>query len=294
MKCPYCGAETRPPICEYCGSEIVQTSNVVNNVGDTTPESNQRCSKCGSRNITFRREKQGEVREKNVNRVVYRTVGVCRDCGCTWFADGAPAQPKKRKTWLWVLGWIFIFPVPLTILILRKKDMNMFLRALLIALAWIVFFGFAYSNESSSTSLSTSSTKQSPPQTSAASTASGKSSTNEKPDFLLSWNEAGEYGEKLTLDEGTELENSFYAFYLPEGTYSVINLSDSITTQVTEYGGIKAGEKWDEYITEGCETPLVLAPGEGIQKYKIKDGQFIKLSDGGTNIGFTLVDESKD
>ena len=48
--------------------------------------------------------------------------------------------PKKRKTWLWVLGWLFIFPVPLTILMLRKKDMKPAVKYGIIAAGWIVYF----------------------------------------------------------------------------------------------------------------------------------------------------------
>ena len=34
MKCPYCGAETKSPTCEYCGSDIpTEVSNVVTSVG---------------------------------------------------------------------------------------------------------------------------------------------------------------------------------------------------------------------------------------------------------------------
>ena len=79
------------------------------------------CPKCGSTNIQFRRENQGEVRGKNYKQVVHRTVGYCKDCGETWYSSSESEMPKKRKTWLWVLGWICIFPVPLTILMLRKK-----------------------------------------------------------------------------------------------------------------------------------------------------------------------------
>ncbi len=32
-----------------------------------------------------------------------------------------PQEPKK-KTWLWVLGWIFCFPIPVMVLIWRKKN----------------------------------------------------------------------------------------------------------------------------------------------------------------------------
>lgn len=47
---------------------------------------------------------------------------------------------KKRKTWLWVLGWICIFPVPLTILMLRKKNMKPAVKYGIIAAAWLLFF----------------------------------------------------------------------------------------------------------------------------------------------------------
>ena len=56
-------------------------------------------------------------------------------------------QPKKRRTWLWVLGWIFIFPVPLTILMLRKKDMKPVLKYGIIAAAWIVYLLIAFSGK---------------------------------------------------------------------------------------------------------------------------------------------------
>lgn len=61
------------------------------------------------------------------------------------------AQPeKKRKTWLWVLGWIFIFPVPLTILILRNKTMNQGVRIGIIVVAWLVYLFIGLGNSTSS------------------------------------------------------------------------------------------------------------------------------------------------
>lgn len=47
--------------------------------------------------------------------------------------------PKKRKTWLWVLGWLCIFPVPLTIIMLRKKSMDARVRYGIIAAGWLVY-----------------------------------------------------------------------------------------------------------------------------------------------------------
>lgn len=52
--------------------------------------------------------------------------------------------PKKRKTWLWVLGWIFIFPVPLTILMLRNGKIDKRVRYVIIALGWLVYLAIAF------------------------------------------------------------------------------------------------------------------------------------------------------
>ena len=59
-------------------------------------------------------------------------------------------MPKKRKTWLWVLGWIFIFPLPLTILMLRKKEMNPVLKYGVVAAAWLVYLLIAFAGGGSS------------------------------------------------------------------------------------------------------------------------------------------------
>lgn len=59
-------------------------------------------------------------------------------------------KQKKRKTWLWVLGWICIFPLPLTILLLRKPNMNKILKGAVLACAWALYLliGFAGTGES--------------------------------------------------------------------------------------------------------------------------------------------------
>ena len=147
MKCPSCGAEITPnsKFCESCGSQISydmkREQELLNRQG---------CPKCGSSNITFNREKQGEIKGKRGTAVVRRTVGVCMDCGNTWYADKQEPQ-KKSKTWLWVLGWICIFPIPLTILLLRKKDMNPILKYGVIALGWLVYLIIALSGSSEDT-----------------------------------------------------------------------------------------------------------------------------------------------
>ncbi len=128
MKCPYCGAETSGNSCEYCGSQLSERQ-----------EQKVRCNKCGSTNVTFKRENQGEVRGKNAKQIVHKTVGMCKDCGNTWYIGEAQTKVKKRKTWLWVLGWLFIFPVPLTILMLKNRKLKPGIRYGIIAAAWIVY-----------------------------------------------------------------------------------------------------------------------------------------------------------
>lgn len=132
MKCPNCGADipNNAKFCEYCRTQItaemLKEQELINKNG---------CPRCGSTNITFGREKQGEVRGKRDTKVIRSTVGLCKDCGYTWHVDDG--QQNGNLT-LWVLGWIFFFPIPLTILILRKKNMKPALKYGLIAALWIV------------------------------------------------------------------------------------------------------------------------------------------------------------
>ena len=142
MKCPSCGAETQGKFCEYCGSEMPQEKPRVGG-----------CPKCGSTNITFKRERVGTATQRSshkniigtgrtgqsVSQSAYRTVGLCQNCGFTWNPNTA-SNGSGKKTWLWVLGWICIFPVPLTILILRKKDMKPAVKYGIITAAWLLLF----------------------------------------------------------------------------------------------------------------------------------------------------------
>lgn len=152
MKCPNCGADIKDgsKFCEFCGSSITanmkRDQEYVNKAG---------CPKCGSSNIKFDREKQGEIRGKKGTAVVRSTVGFCKDCGYTWHTAGSSNQPKKKKTWLWVLGWICIFPLPLTILLLRKKDMKPALKYGIIAVAWIIYLIIGLGGNSSDTKTTT-------------------------------------------------------------------------------------------------------------------------------------------
>lgn len=129
--------------CTFCGSQIT-----VEMQKEREQLNKSGCPKCGSTNVTFNREKQGELKGKNGTVVVRSTIGLCKDCGYTWSTTNTTQPQKKNKTWLWVLGWIFVFPVPLTILMLRKKDMKPALKYGIIAAAWIVYLIIGLSGNS--------------------------------------------------------------------------------------------------------------------------------------------------
>ena len=64
---------------------------------------------------------------------------------------GKNGEPKKkRRTWLWILGWICIFPLPLTILLLRNKKMKPVLKYAIIAITWLMYLLLGLSINSSS------------------------------------------------------------------------------------------------------------------------------------------------
>lgn len=153
MKCPNCGAEIgNSKTCSFCGSNI--TAKMLREQEQLNMKG---CPSCGSTNIQFRRENQGEIRGKSAKQVIYRTVGFCKDCGTTWYpnqSNEVMAPLKPRKTWLWVLGWIFVFPLPLTILMLRKKEMKPLLKYGIIVIGWLVYFVIASGSQSDKASSS--------------------------------------------------------------------------------------------------------------------------------------------
>lgn len=118
MKCPNCGAEIKEDtkVCDFCGSGIT-----IDMQREQEQLKKKGCPSCGSTNISFSREKQGEVKGKKGTAVVRATVGICKDCGYTWQITGSASTKKSNKMVWWVLGWLFFFPAPVMVLIWRKK-----------------------------------------------------------------------------------------------------------------------------------------------------------------------------
>ncbi len=227
MKCPNCGAEVKSTsrFCEYCGSSVSPQM-----IKEQEQLNKAVCPKCGSTNISYSREKQGEIKGKRGTAVIRSTIGVCKDCGYTWQTDSGTPTAKKSNTWLWVLGWICIFPIPLTILLLRKKDMKPSLKYGIIAVAWIVYLIIALSGGSSKE------------QTTSASTESASTES------VISKDETAKYQDNLQnyLDEIVNTDISSYDVptklaekygldcYSGIGSYIVANQGDLNVNKVSD------------------------------------------------------------
>ena len=157
MKCPSCGAEigANKKFCEACGSQISYEMR-----REQEQVNKQGCPQCGSSNIQFRRENQGEIRGKKSKQVVHRTVGFCKDCGYTWYPSGANSAPQKSNLVWWILGWIFFFPAPVMVLIWRKKntwDIKIKIAVTVVLWLLIIIIGSTGNKDDSKTTDSTSS-----------------------------------------------------------------------------------------------------------------------------------------
>lgn len=97
----------------------------------------QKCPRCGSTNIQYRRENQGEVRRGKKKYIVHKTIGICHDCGKTW--DGNRKERSSNPSvGAWVCLWLFLFPVALTI-VLYKSNLDKRLKYGLIGAMWGFF-----------------------------------------------------------------------------------------------------------------------------------------------------------
>jgi ribosomal protein L40E len=147
-------------VCRFCGTENADAAKVCSSCGAN--EFKHKCGNCGTLfdegNFCPKCGVKADAKAKkcpNCGAEYYSAA--CPDCGyanrntetTVVYANITKQPTKKRKTWLWVLGWIFIFPVPLTILMLRNQKMNKWVRVGIIAIAWIFYFGIAFTGRGS-------------------------------------------------------------------------------------------------------------------------------------------------
>ena len=136
LNCPKCGAQLKiddkitKGFCEHCGTVVLIDDEVQHIQYDNAEEA-------------------GYNFEKGRQRARAEVQGVS---GQTSFGMEKMQPPKKkRRTWLWVLGWIFIFPVPLTVLIGRSK-LKKPMKVILIVALWAIILLIAALNKKSESS----------------------------------------------------------------------------------------------------------------------------------------------
>ena len=129
LYCPKCGvkAGTRAKVCPSCGEKYF--SNACPNCGYTANRANY--------NNTYNANYGNANPQRNVS-----------EPSAPVYTNQNTNQAPKRKTWLWVLGWIFCFPIPLTVLIVKNKKMSKVVKGVLIALLWLAVIIIGNSEDS--------------------------------------------------------------------------------------------------------------------------------------------------
>lgn len=179
MVCPNCGAslqvdaDQKNLTCSYCGNGLYVDDEVKHVQYDNAEETG------------YQFEKGRQRAQAEATRVQQQTFNM---------NFGKP--PKKRKTWLWVLGWIFIFPVPLTILMLRNQKLSKPVKIGIIVAAWIVYLiiglagGGSGDNKDSSNANTETTTIEQPAYNSAANDSTAGSSESVIDSFIAEINKS--------------------------------------------------------------------------------------------------------
>lgn len=179
MVCPNCGAslqvdaDQKNLTCSCCGNGLSVDDEVKHVQYDNAEETG------------YQFEKGRQRAQAEATRVQQQTFNM---------NFGKP--PKKRKTWLWVLGWIFIFPVPLTILMLRNQKLSKPVKIGIIVAAWIVYLiiglagGGSGDNKDSSNANTETKTIEQPAYNSAANDSTAGSSESAIDSFIAEINKS--------------------------------------------------------------------------------------------------------
>lgn len=114
-----------------------------------------------------------------------------------------------------------------------------------------------------------------------------ESQSAETNDIELIAGEQGEYGKMITMSAGTDMEESFYVYYVPAGTYEVTN-NGKYMTQVNVYEGFARNEEtgYDEYTNTG---DIKLIDSGATAAIEVPEGWFIEIHEP-AHISLTLTE----
>ena len=153
---------------------------------------------------------------------------------------------------------------------MKKRIVALFVLTLVLAFSAALVGCGGSSNANKSESASSAST--------ISSSASSEKDTSTA--MVLKDGDAGEFGEIVTVNEGTDFENTDTAFSIPAGQYEAKNPSTTSAVQISFYSaeGFQDVDGHQERIM-GTNSPVVLKAGEAKQ-IDIAEGDILVLSDG--------------
>ena len=98
--------------------------------------------------------------------------------------------------------------------------------------------------------------------------------------------EPGEYGTLLTMNAGTEFEETKYVYYVPAGRYRIENM-DKYPTQASVYQGVHVTEEgWEEPANTG---DVVVVGKDSVETITVPEGYYIELAEP-SHVLLTLVE----
>ncbi|MDD5806976.1 MAG: hypothetical protein PUD02_06570 [Eggerthellales bacterium] len=159
----------------------------------------------------------------------------------------------------------------------EKKSKKKWIIIAVVVVLLLLLVGSCSGGSDSSSSDSSDSSAASSSSSSAASEQASEDATEPEPQVIeLVAGEKGEYGKKLVMSEGTDMEEALIVYYLPAGDYTVKNVGE-YRTQVTVYKGVKKGDNgYDEYTKTG---DIVMLDPDQTDDINIPDGWFIEIQE---------------
>lgn len=251
MVCPNCGAslqvdaDQKNLTCSYCGNGLYVDDEVKHVQYDNAEETG------------YQFEKGRQRAQAEATRVQQQTFNM---------NFGKP--PKKRKTWLWVLGWIFIFPVPLTILMLRNQKLSKPVKIGIIVAAWIVYLiiglagGGSIDNKDSSNANTATTTIEQPAYNSAANDSTAGSSESAIDSFIAEINQSEDISLEYVEDfipsdkEGGHYRTEFRLNAWKDSTGKSYKYGDSTVDIILSSSGEIQRIYMDGATLEQCENMI--------------------------------------
>ena len=283
-------------ICMFCNTE-----NEDNAVKCTSCGANSFKYKCGNCGTLF----ADGVHCPHCGVKVGQKARICPQCNTQYYSNACPtcgyvqnnsaatdnaAQPvkTKRKTWLWVLGWIFIFPLPLTLILIKKQNMNKGLKYGIIIAAWVVYAVIAFSGALSKNNNPSSNKQENVIETTAvteAPTVFAAEEETEAPTEIPT-----EKPTKAPTEAPTPIEFTSYTDYVDAGATASVTIQGAPNTEYSIHVYYDSSES----KAEGLETKTSDDNGFVSWEWKVgtntsKGEHSITVRGGGTSESVTFT-----